>query len=153
LKNDRGDKERIRLLPRLTRESRCFSPMWSCILLSSPLPQRFSKPGKLIMNQQRPMRRGPGPLAGKGRFILLAVGLIGRAFSVPILAGSASYAVAEAFGWKRNGLDEKPASRTPSSPFRPTHWINHPIFLGIQSITALLGQRLLTAFLAAPILV
>ncbi|HLC43554.1 MAG TPA: Nramp family divalent metal transporter [Patescibacteria group bacterium] len=41
------------------------------------------------------------PLAGEGTFLLFALGIIGTGLlAVPILAGSASYAVAESFGWK-----------------------------------------------------
>ncbi len=44
------------------------------------------------------------PLAGQFAFILFAAGIIGSGFlAVPILAGSASYALAEAVGW-REGL-------------------------------------------------
>jgi NRAMP (natural resistance-associated macrophage protein)-like metal ion transporter len=47
------------------------------------------------------------PLAGDAAQVLFAVGIIGAgALAVPILTGSAAYAVAEAFGWKR-GLDER----------------------------------------------
>lgn len=48
------------------------------------------------------------PLAGKEASVLFAVGLIGAGLlSVPVLAGSAAYAVAEAGGW-RAGMDERP---------------------------------------------
>jgi NRAMP (natural resistance-associated macrophage protein)-like metal ion transporter len=48
------------------------------------------------------------PLAGDAAYFLFAVGLIGAGFlAVPILAGSASFAVAELFGW-RAGLDLSP---------------------------------------------
>ncbi|MBI2051786.1 Nramp family divalent metal transporter [Candidatus Roizmanbacteria bacterium] len=41
------------------------------------------------------------PLAGDFAFLLFAAGIIGTGLlSVPILAGSASYALSEAFGWK-----------------------------------------------------
>jgi len=41
------------------------------------------------------------PLAGNYAFLLFAVGVIGVGLlAVPVLAGSASYALAEAFGWK-----------------------------------------------------
>ncbi len=41
------------------------------------------------------------PLAGDFAFLLFAIGIIGTGLlAVPILAGSASYAVSEAFGWK-----------------------------------------------------
>lgn len=44
------------------------------------------------------------PLAGEFAFLLFALGIIGSGFlAVPILAGSASYALAEAVGW-REGL-------------------------------------------------
>lgn len=45
-----------------------------------------------------------GPLAGHFASLLFAVGVIGTGLlAVPILAGSASYAISEAFGW-REGL-------------------------------------------------
>jgi NRAMP (natural resistance-associated macrophage protein)-like metal ion transporter len=48
------------------------------------------------------------PLAGQHASVLFAVGLIGAGLlAVPVLTGSAAYAVCEAFGW-RYGLDEKP---------------------------------------------
>lgn len=47
------------------------------------------------------------PLAGDFAFILFTMGIIGTGFlAVPILAGSASYAVAESLGWKE-GLYRK----------------------------------------------
>jgi NRAMP (natural resistance-associated macrophage protein)-like metal ion transporter len=47
------------------------------------------------------------PLAGHFAFLLFALGIIGTGMiAVPVLAGSAAYAVAETFEWKR-GLDLK----------------------------------------------
>jgi len=47
------------------------------------------------------------PLAGEFTFILFALGIVGTGLlAVPVLAGSAAYAVAETFEWKR-GLDLK----------------------------------------------
>jgi NRAMP (natural resistance-associated macrophage protein)-like metal ion transporter len=50
------------------------------------------------------------PLAGEFTFLLFSMGIIGTGLlAVPVLAGSAAYAVAEAFLWKRGldlGLDE-----------------------------------------------
>lgn len=44
------------------------------------------------------------PLAGEGAFLLFALGIIGTGLlAIPILAGSASYALAESFNW-REGL-------------------------------------------------
>ncbi|HKB26857.1 MAG TPA: Nramp family divalent metal transporter [Methylomirabilota bacterium] len=48
------------------------------------------------------------PLAGDAAYVLFALGLIGTGLlAVPILAGSASFAIAEVFGW-RSGLDLSP---------------------------------------------
>lgn len=48
------------------------------------------------------------PLAGNAAYLLFAFGLIGTGFlGVPVLAGSAAYAVSEASAW-RGGMDEKP---------------------------------------------
>src|SRR5207253_4083266 len=48
------------------------------------------------------------PLAGDAAYLLFALGLIGTGLlAIPVLAGSASYAVAEVFGW-RSGLDLPP---------------------------------------------
>lgn len=47
------------------------------------------------------------PLAGEQAFLLFALGIIGTGLlAVPVLAGSASYALAESFGWRR-GLYRK----------------------------------------------
>jgi NRAMP (natural resistance-associated macrophage protein)-like metal ion transporter len=47
------------------------------------------------------------PFAGDFAYILFAVGILGTGFlSIPVLAGSASYAVSESFGWKQ-GLYRK----------------------------------------------
>jgi NRAMP (natural resistance-associated macrophage protein)-like metal ion transporter len=49
------------------------------------------------------------PLAGEFAFILFALGILGVGLiGVPVLAGSAAYALAEAMGWK-SGLEQKPA--------------------------------------------
>jgi Mn2+/Fe2+ NRAMP family transporter len=48
------------------------------------------------------------PLAGDGAYLLFALGLVGTGLlAVPVLAGSASFAIAETFGW-RAGLDLSP---------------------------------------------
>src|SRR5262249_6123928 len=55
----------------------------------------------------QPAERFP-PLAGALASLLFALGLIGRGLlAVPVLAGSASFAVAEVFGWQ-SGLDLPP---------------------------------------------
>ena len=48
------------------------------------------------------------PLAGDGAYFLFTIGLVGTGLlAIPVLAGSASFAVSEVFGW-RAGLDLRP---------------------------------------------
>jgi NRAMP (natural resistance-associated macrophage protein)-like metal ion transporter len=48
------------------------------------------------------------PIAGPLAFLLFSLGIIGTGMlAIPVLAGSAAYAVAETFSWRR-GLDRKP---------------------------------------------
>src|SRR4029077_4363351 len=52
------------------------------------------------------------PLAGPAAFLLFSLGIIGTGLlAVPVLAGSAGYAVAETFGWE--GSLERPARSAP----------------------------------------
>ncbi len=47
------------------------------------------------------------PIAGEGAFLLFALGIVGTGMlAIPVLAGSASYAISESFGWKQ-GLYRK----------------------------------------------
>jgi NRAMP (natural resistance-associated macrophage protein)-like metal ion transporter len=47
------------------------------------------------------------PIAGQFAFLLFSLGIVGTGMlAIPVLTGSAAYAVAETFGWRR-GLDRK----------------------------------------------
>jgi NRAMP (natural resistance-associated macrophage protein)-like metal ion transporter len=95
------------------------------------------------------------PLAGPAAKILLAMGLIGAGFlAVPILTGSAAYAVAQAFGWKF-GLSRNPAR---AKPFYGVIVVASLVgmlinFLGINPIDALFWTAVLNGFLAPPLMV
>src|SRR5205085_9747578 len=95
------------------------------------------------------------PLAGEAAALLMALGLVGSGFlAVPILTGSASYAVCEALG-RKQGLDCKPHQA-------PTFYalivgssllgmlIN---FVGVNPMQALFWTAVLNGFLAPPLLV
>jgi len=65
------------------------------------------------------------PLAGEGAYLLFALGIIGTGLlSVPVLAGSASYAISESFKW-REGLYRK---------FKQAH-----AFYGVIIVSMLVG--------------
>jgi NRAMP (natural resistance-associated macrophage protein)-like metal ion transporter len=102
------------------------------------------------------------PLAGEAAFLLFSLGIIGTGMlAVPVLAGSAAYAVAEAFEWK-SGLDLKLLEArefygivtlatlggvlldfTPIDPIRALFWsavINGVIAVPIMVVTMLLAD-------------
>jgi Mn2+/Fe2+ NRAMP family transporter len=94
------------------------------------------------------------PLAGNAAYIMLALGLIGAGFlCVPILTGSAAYAIAEALGWK-HGLDEKPRrAKLFYGVIAASTLVGMLInFIGINPIKALFWTAVINGFLAPPIL-
>jgi len=90
----------------------------------------------IILATAREAAEALRPLAGNAAYLLFALGLIGTGLlAVPVLAGSASFAVAEVFGW-RSGLD--------LSPRRGRHF--YLVFAG-----AIAGGMLLDLFQTNPI--
>jgi NRAMP (natural resistance-associated macrophage protein)-like metal ion transporter len=95
------------------------------------------------------------PLAGDKAKLLLALGLVGSGFlAVPILTGSAAYAVSEALGW-RYGLDEKPVRcRQFYGIIAASTLLGMGInFLHINPIAALFWTAVINGFLTPPLLV
>jgi NRAMP (natural resistance-associated macrophage protein)-like metal ion transporter len=95
------------------------------------------------------------PLAGDLAATLLGVGLIGGGvLAVPILSGSAAYALSEAFGWSY-GLD-KPANRAPQFylviALATVLGIGLNL-LGINPIEALVVTAVINGLVAPPLLV
>jgi NRAMP (natural resistance-associated macrophage protein)-like metal ion transporter len=103
------------------------------------------------------------PIAGNFAFALFALGIIGTGLlAVPVLAGSAAYAVAGAFRWK-NSLEHRPqAARafyavivvatlggvalgfTPVNPIKALYWsavLNGVISVPIMTIMMLISNR------------
>ena len=103
------------------------------------------------------------PIAGEFAFLLFAAGIIGTGLlAVPVLAGSAAYAMAGAFNWKR-GLEHKPGtakrfygiiavstlagvviSLSPINPIKALYWsavINGVISVPIMAVMMLMAAR------------
>lgn len=95
------------------------------------------------------------PIAGDQAYLLFAAGIIGTGFlAVPILAGSASYALAESFRWK-SGLNK---NLKDASAFYGVIIISMIIgllinFIGIDPIKALLYAAVINGLVAPVILV
>lgn len=95
------------------------------------------------------------PLAGNLATVLFAIGLIGAGLlAVPVLTGSAAYAVAETFGW-RSGLDEKPRhAKKFYSVIAFSTLVGVVIdFAGINPISALFWTAVINGVVAPPLLV
>jgi len=95
------------------------------------------------------------PVAGEFAFLVFAIGIIGTGFlAVPVLAGSAAYAIGEALRWPV-GLARKPLE---ARAFYVTLCIATVVgstmnFLPIDPIRALYGSAVINGVLAAPIIV
>ncbi len=95
------------------------------------------------------------PIAGDFAFALFAIGIIGTGMlAVPILAGSAAYAVSESFGWVE-GLDRKPRE---AKAFYATIAVATIAgltlnYIGIDPIKALYWAAVVNGVLASPLMV
>ncbi len=95
------------------------------------------------------------PVAGKFSELLLAVGLIGTGLlAIPILTGSAAYAISEAFGW-RYGLDERPYRAKQFYGVIAVSTIAGMAmnFFGMNAISALFWSAVINGLVAPPLLV
>ena len=95
------------------------------------------------------------PLAGNFATVLFGIGLIGAGLlAVPVLTGSAAYAVAETFGWP-SGLDEKPRHAKKFYGVIAASTIVGVIidFAGINPISALFWTAVINGVVAPPLLV
>src|SRR5579864_1648539 len=94
------------------------------------------------------------PLAGNAARVLFALGLIGLGFlAIPVLSGSAAYAMAEAFGW-RAGLDQKPRRAKEFYGIIAASTLVGILinYLGINPIDALFFTAVIFGFLTPPLL-
>ncbi|MEQ1603982.1 MAG: divalent metal cation transporter [Pyrinomonadaceae bacterium] len=95
------------------------------------------------------------PLAGNFATVLFGIGLVGAGLlAIPVLTGSAAYAVAETFGWP-SGLDEKPRhARKFYGVIAASTLVGVLIdFAGINPISALFWTAVINGVVAPPLLV
>ncbi len=94
------------------------------------------------------------PLAGEFTFVLFSLGIIGTGMlAVPVLAASAAYAVADAFGW-RSGLDhDLLEAKGFFSVIAASTLIGTLIdFTGLDPIKALVWSAVVNGVIAVPIM-
>jgi NRAMP (natural resistance-associated macrophage protein)-like metal ion transporter len=124
-----------------------------CIMLSTAAT--LHQTGQTEIKSAADAAQALRPLAGDAAGVLLALGLIGTGFlAVPILTGSAAYAMSEAFGW-RYGLDENPgrAKQFYGVIIAATVVGMCINFAGINPIDALFWTAVINGFVAPPLMV
>lgn len=113
------------------------------------------KSGKTDIKSAADAAEALKPLVGDFAGILFAAGMIGAALlAIPILSGSAAYAMAEGFGW-RYGLQ---THWSKARPFYGVIVVSTAIgvamnFIGINAIDALFYTAVLNGVVAPPLLV
>ena len=113
------------------------------------------KAGKTDIKSAADAAQALKPLVGDFAGILFAVGMIGAGLlAIPILSGSAAYAIAEAFGWEY-GLD---TDWTRAKPFYGVIVVATALgvamnFIGLNPIDALFYTAVLNGIVAPPLLV
>jgi NRAMP (natural resistance-associated macrophage protein)-like metal ion transporter len=94
------------------------------------------------------------PVAGEFAATVFAIGIVGTGLlAVPVLAGSAAYAVGEAYGW-RVGLDRRPreAKAFYAAIAAATGFGMLLAFTPLDPITALFWSAVVNGFLAPPLM-
>lgn len=94
------------------------------------------------------------PIAGDFAFALFALGIIGTGLlAVPVLAGSAGYAVSEVFGWAET-LDAKPNdARAFYATIAVATMLGAALnFVGLDPVRALYWAAVVNGLLAAPLM-
>jgi Mn2+/Fe2+ NRAMP family transporter len=94
------------------------------------------------------------PLAGDFTFLLFALGIIGTGLlAVPVLAGSAAYAVSEAFGWRATLEAKAPDAAGFYTIIAAATVIGFGLgFTGIDAIHMLVWSAVLNGIVAVPIM-
>jgi len=95
------------------------------------------------------------PLAGNFAFLLFALGIVGTGLlAVPVLAGSAAYAVAETFQW-RASLESKPRNaRKFYGVLAAATLMGMALnFVGLDPIRALFWSAVVNGIVAVPLMV
>jgi NRAMP (natural resistance-associated macrophage protein)-like metal ion transporter len=95
------------------------------------------------------------PLAGSGAYLLFTVGLIGTGMlGIPVLAGAAAYAVAEAAAWRGTLEDRPPLAKKFYAVIAAAMLLGLALdYLGIDAVKMLFWSAVLNGVLAAPLIV
>jgi NRAMP (natural resistance-associated macrophage protein)-like metal ion transporter len=111
--------------------------------------------GKTTIDTAQQAAEALKPLAGNGAYLLFTLGLIGTGMlGVPVLAGAAAYAVAEAGNW-RGTLEDKPRLAKKFYAIVASSMILGLVFnyAGFNAVKMLFWSAVLNGVLAPPLIV
>ncbi|HRY59818.1 MAG TPA: divalent metal cation transporter [Patescibacteria group bacterium] len=149
-KMEKGDLKRMRID---TFVGMIFSQVIALFIVVACAATLF-KNGITDINSAQEAAQALRPLAGDNAYLLFAIGIIGAGLmGVPVLAGSAAYALSETFNWKE-GLFHK---------FKDAIWFYAVIifstlmglainFIGINPMKALLYSAVVNGVVAVPLI-
>ena len=157
----RGRKSQLRRMKVDTLVGMAFSNLVAYFIVLTAAATLHSK-GLASIETSAQAAEALRPVAGEFAFLLFSMGIIGTGLlAVPVLAGSAAYAVAGAFRWK-NSLEDKPQaarefyaiiaastlagvalSFTPVNPIRALYW--SAVINGVVSVPIMVLMMLMVA--------
>jgi NRAMP (natural resistance-associated macrophage protein)-like metal ion transporter len=94
------------------------------------------------------------PLAGRGAYLLFTIGLIGTGMlGIPVLAGAAAYAVAEASAWRGSLSDRPPLAKKFYAVIASAMLLGMVFdYFGISAVKMLFWSAVLNGVLAPPLI-
>ncbi|MGB6200275.1 MAG: Nramp family divalent metal transporter [Candidatus Acidiferrales bacterium] len=138
-----------------TRVGMAFSNMVAFFIILTTAITLHTSAASSNINTAADAAKALRPLAGHFAFLLFALGIIGTGLlAVPVLAGSAAYAVAEAFQW-RHSLESKPR-KAPKfyAVLAAAMLIGISLnFLGMNPIRALFLSAVINGVVAVPLMI
>jgi NRAMP (natural resistance-associated macrophage protein)-like metal ion transporter len=138
-----------------TRVGMAFSNIVAFFIILTTAMTLHTLSGRIEIKTAADAAKALQPLAGKLAFLLFGLGIIGTGLlAIPVLAGSAAYAVAEAFHW-RASLESKPRQA-------PRFYLILALataigislnFVGMNPIRALFLSAVVNGIVAVPLMV
>jgi NRAMP (natural resistance-associated macrophage protein)-like metal ion transporter len=154
----RKPSQAFRQLRRIALDSRVgmgFSNLVAFFVILTTAATLYSSGGGKGIQTSADAAKALQPIAGHFAFLLFAFGIIGTGFlAIPVLAGSAAYAVGETFQW-RSSLESKPQHAPKFYLFLTAATVGGIAlnFFGLDPIRALFWSAVINGLVAVPVMI
>jgi len=154
----RKPSQAFRQLRRIALDSRVgmgFSNLVAFFVILTTAATLYSSGGGKGIQTSADAAKALQPIAGHFAFLLFALGIIGTGFlAIPVLAGSAAYAVGETFQW-RSSLESKPQHAPKFYLFLTAATVGGIAlnFFGLDPIRALFWSAVINGLVAVPMMI